>query len=256
MVNLDTISMYYELIFTILLYGWPFLLLCGLFIMKLRYKSWPVEAVIIEKRGDNLIKTNDRAGKYTDGFAGVQGYRLQKAKDTIPIINYDWVLHNAFKPTTLGEKFTALLRGNIGTIFLFRYGSKQYKPINIKLKDGTKQQLKEILDVDGNPAVVRIYEQFDPRKHLGALNFDVIDWDNMNFMVQEMRASVTRRQKKGQFLKEVLLPMGIIIICALVCIMMIKFSYDFAINMKGSAPAPAPATNPNVPIIGEMMPGT
>ena len=226
--------------------------------MKMMWKNWPVEAVIIEKRGSNLIKTNDRAGKFTDPYTNMTGYKLQKSKDTIPIVNYDWVLHNTFVPNTFFEKFVALLRGNIGTIFLFRYGSKQYKPINIKENEKNKVTYKEVVGSDGKPVFINVYQQLDPREKLGALDFEVVDWDNMNFMVQEQSASIVRRQKNKQFLKEVLMPLGAMAMAALVCIIMIKFSYDYAIVMKnsgGSSPAPKPAERPNIPVVGDIVPG-
>ena len=75
-------------------------------------------------------------------------------------------------------------------------------------------------------------EQFDPRKHLGALDFQVIDWDNMNFLVQEQRQTYERRQKQKGFWKEVVIPLVIIVMSALVSIIMIKFSYDYAVALK------------------------
>ena len=240
----------------VLLYGWPFILLIGILILKFKWKSWPIDVVIIERRGNNLIKTNDRAGKYVDSYTGITGYKLMKAKDTVPVINYDWVMHNVSINTTFFDKFVNILRGNVGTLFLFRYGAKQYKPVVIKHNDKRKQILKEIKDPNGNPILLRIYEQFDPRKHLGALDFEVIDWDNMNFMVQEQRASFERRQKQGKWLKEIVVPIAIIIVTALVAIIMIKFSYDYAMAMKGG-PSPEeskPAQQPNVPIISDMLP--
>jgi hypothetical protein len=240
---------------TILLYGWPFLILFWILILKFLYKKWPVDVVIIEKRGTNLIKTNDRAGKYVDSFTGLTGYKLQKAKDTIPVINYDWVLHNVSMSTTLFDRLVNLLRGNIGTLFLFKYGAKQYKPINIVQNNQRKLILKEIKNKNNQPTLVQIYEQFDPRKHLGALDFEVIDWDNMNFMVQEQRASFERRQKKNEWLKQVLIPLVALAIAGLVCIIMIKFSYDYAMAMKGGTTTNenTKATAPNIPIISDVV---
>ncbi len=246
-------------IWIIFLYGWPFMLLVWIFILKMRWKNWPVDVVIIEKRGENLIKTNDRAGKYVDPYTGITGYRLQKAKDTIPVINYDWVMHNVAIPTTLFEKFVNIIRPNIGTLFFFRYGSKQYKPVKINQHGKLREMFQEIKDKKGNSIYIKIYEQFDPRHKLGSLEFEVVDWDNMNFMVQEQRASMERRRKKGEFVKGILIPLGLAVVSALVCIIMIKFSYDYAIAMKDSTPSvktpQAPATTPNIPIISGIMPG-
>ncbi len=238
---------------TVLLYGWPFILLLLLLILKIKWKNWPLEALIIERRGYNLVKTNDRIGKYTDPYTGLTGYKLQKAKETIPIVNFEWILHNINKNTTIFDWIIDKLRGNAGTIFLFKYGTKQYKPIWIKTAQGRKLIQREIKDKSGNPILIYIYEQFDPRKHLGALEFEVIDWDNMNFMVQEQRASFERRQKKKEFWKQVAIPLIALAVVTLLCIIMIKFSYDYAMAMKGSAPT-QPAQKPNVPIVSDLLP--
>lgn len=239
---------------TVLLYGWPFILLFWIIILKLLWKKWPVDVVIIEKRGNNLIKTNDRAGKYVDNYTGLTGYKLHKTKDTIPVINYDWVLHNVAINNTVLERFVNLLRGNVGTLFLFKYGAKQYKPVFIHMNNQRKLIYKEIKNKNGSPILIKIYEQFDPRKHLGALDFEVIDWDNMNFMVQEQRASFERRQKKNEWIKQVLIPLVAFAITGLLCLIMIKFSYDYAIAMKGSSP---PTNNkaevPNIPVVSDLV---
>jgi len=253
----DQIFEYINLTMTIVFWGWPFFLIFLAFIAKMKWKAYPVDVVIIEKRGENLIKTNDRAGKYDDHYTGITGYKLLKSKDTIPIVNYEWVLHNNQLPTNLLEKLTNLLRPTIGTLFFFRYGSKQYKPIKVNQKGNLTLQLQEMKDKNGNPQFIKIYQQFDPRDKLGALDFEVVDWDNMNFMVQEQRATHLRRQKKGEFLKQIIIPLGAMVVAALVCILMLKFSYDWAVQMKNTqAPEPTgPATAPDIPIIGGLVPG-
>jgi len=228
---------------TILLYGWPFLILIWLVVLKVMWKNWPVDVVIIEKRGENLIKTNDRAGKYKDPYTGMIGYRLKKSKDTFPVVNYDWVLHNTAVATTFFDRIINLLRGNIGTLFLFRYGSKQYKPINVKQNGETKLKLQEQRDKFGKPIWINCYQQFDPRLTLGSLDFEVVDWDNMNFMVQEQRASIIRRQKKSEMWKTALIPVAMLAVTALICIIAIKLSFDFAgdvknTNIQASTPPP------------------
>ena len=250
------ITTIFESIYLVVFWGWPFILLAWIFILKFRWKAWPVDVVIIEKRGENLIKTNDRAGKYVDGFTGMTGYRLMESKDTIPIVNYEWVMHNVVAHTTIFDRLVNLIRPTIGTMFFFRYGSKQYKPININ-QTGLAQKFVEIKSKDGKSIYNSIYQQFDPRKVLGALNFEVVDWDNMNFMVQEQRASFERRKKKGEFLKQVIIPLGAMVIAALVCIMMIKFSYDWAIGMRGMGNNAAPPTDDgsSIPGIGDLIPG-
>lgn len=237
--------------------GWLLILAVLVLFWKIRWAKWPVEAEIIEKRGSNLIKTNDRARRYIDPYTKLTGYRLLKSKDDIPVINYDWVLHNAFRPTNFLEWIVNKLRGNIGTIFLFRYGSKQYKPIKIREKAETKIIYKEIKDEKGNPVFIKVYQQLDPRDKLGILDFEVVDWDNMNFMVQEQRASLERRQKKSGWMKQIMIPLMIIGIAALVSIIMLKFSFDWAIAMKGTSSQTTQNAQPaKIPIIGDIIPGT
>lgn len=257
MAIVDQIFEFINIAMAIAFWGWPFFLIVLAFIAKAKWKSWPVDVVIIEKRGENLIKTNDRAGKYTDYYTGITGYKLFKSKDTIPIVNYDWVLHNNQLPTNILEKLINLLRPTIGTLFFFRYGSKQYKPVKLNQKGNLSQQLQEVRDKNGNPQYIRVYQQFDPRDKLGALDFEVVDWDNMNFMVQEQRATFLRRQKKGEFLKQIIIPLGAMVVAALVCILMLKFSFDWAVQMKNTqVDVPeGPATPPDIPIIGGLVPG-
>jgi len=255
MTALEQITEIIDAIMLVIFWGWPFILIIIAFIAKSRWKDWPVDVVIIEKRGDNLIKTNDRAGKYNDRYTGITGYKLKKSKDTIPIVNYEWVLHNNNANTNLLEKIINLLRPTIGTIFFFRYGSKQYKPIKINPKSNLNAGLKEIKNKDGSVNFIRIYQQFDPRDKLGALDFEVVDWDNMNFMVQEQRATFLRRQKKGEFLKQILIPLGAMVIAALVCLLMMKFSYDWAVGMRETQAELPKAESPTIPLIGDVIPG-
>jgi len=261
MFGIDTIFYIYNLVLFILVWFWWAILLVYIIFMKLIMRKWPLEAIIFEKRGENLIKTNDRAGKYLDPYTNITGYKLQKAGDTIPVLDFDWIMHNVYKPTTILERFVALLRGNLGTIFLFRYGSKQYKPIKITQNKKVKTVFKEILDKNGNPVFVKVYKPLDPRNRLGQLDFEVVDWDNMNFMVQEQRASITRRTKKGEFLKQVVVPLAMIGVALVFVIIMIKYGYDFAMSLKGSHPQQNEASQqsnaqpPNIPIINKIMPG-
>jgi len=254
MAGVDTIFALYQGFYFFMFWFWWTLPLLLLVVWKLIWKKWKVEVVIIEKRGDNLIKSNDRACRYTDPYTGVTGYKLQKSKDTIPIVNYDWVLHNAAVPTTLLDKIMNLLRGNVGTIFLFRYGSKQYKPIKIETKEGAKMSYEMVKDKQGKPIYINVYKPLDPRDIFGELNFEVVDWDNMNFMVQEQRASIERRKKKGDFWKAIVMPLMILAVTALVCIIMIKFSFDYASSIRG-AEIQQPATTPNIPVIGNAFSG-
>jgi hypothetical protein len=249
----------------IFMYGWPFMILIWLFFLKTMYKKWPIDVVIIEKRGSNLIKTNDRCGRWYDDASGVTCYRLQKCKDTIPVYNYDWVLHNVSISTTLFDRFVNLLRGNIGTIFLFRYGSKQYKPINIVERDDNKIVYQEVKNDKGEPVWIQVYQQFDPRDKLGALDFEVVDWDNMNFMVQEQRAAILRRQAAKELWKQIIIPAIIIGGAVVVSIFLLYFSNAKGTELISARPANQQAqqlntndpvaTQPNVPIVGDLIPG-
>jgi len=234
--TLDSIIGVWDSLYTFIFYSWPFLFLAVMFFFKWKWKGYPLDAVIIEKRGDNLVKTNDRIGKTFDPLTNMVSYKLLKAKDTIPVVNYEHVLHNKVLPTNFLEKIINLIRPNEGTIFLFRYGSKQYKPIRISEngKNG-KPKLIPIKDDKGNFVFQYQYSQFDPRWVLGTLNFDVIDWDNMNFMVQEQRATMERRKKKSDRLLQYLIPITIIAASVVVAIFILKFSLDAGMSIQGRA---------------------
>lgn len=238
-----TIIGIFSLVWTLFKWTWWLLLIIILFAMKKKYEKNPIDAVIIEQRGSNLIKTNDRVGRREDKSSGITYYQLAKIKDTIPVYNFEWVLHNADKPTNIFEKIVAFLRPTMGTIFLYRYGSKQYKPININKKDN-KMTLVEKRDEKGEPVFKWEYGQFDPRWVLGILNFQVIDWDNMNFMVQEQRASAVRRAKKGDFLKQFGMAAMILGVTALVALLILKFSADVGRDLRagvGAQPTQEPS---------------
>ena len=238
----------------VFLYGWPFIILIGLFVLRWKWKRYPLEAVIIEKRGNNLIKTNDRLGKKYDKYAELHYYQFLKTKDTIPITNYDWIMHSVFVHTNLFERFINLLRPTTGTIFLFKYGSKQYKPIKIKESESeesqTRIELIEQKDEQGDPIVTYQYIHFDPRNMMGILDFEVIDWDNINFMIQEQRASIIRRQKKGEFISKYLLPILIIGASVVVAIFILKFSFDAGARLQSNQ---APAGKSGGSVIGKAI---
>lgn len=257
MSGIDSIFNILELLKFIVVWFWWAFLLIYIIGMKIKWKNWPVEAIIFEKRGSNLIKTNDRAGKHIDKYTGLISYKLQKAKDDIPVVGYDWVLHNVFKPTTFFEKFVHLLRGNIGTIVLFRYGSKQYKPIIIKENGESKTIYQEIKDDNGKSVYIKIYQPIDPRDKLGGLDFEIVDWDNMNFIAQEQRASMERRTKRSDWILKFAMPLAFLAVTLILCIMMIKFGYDFALDIKGSdtTPLKPKAEIPNIPVISDVIPG-
>lgn len=243
---------------TILLYAWPLLIGVWLIFLYVRWKKWPIEVIIIEKRGNNLIKTNDRGGRYYDKFSGINGYKLQKMKDTIPIYDFDWILHNVAVPTTFFDRFVNLIRGNSGTILLFKYGSKQYKPIKIKEGNNVRIDWGEMKDKDGSPIIFNTYLPLDPRDKLGNIEFEVVDWDNMNFMIQEQRASIERRKRAKEWLLTMAIPAIMIVGAVIIGLFILKFSYDYGIELRGTTlpPDTTQNTNPNIPVIGDLIPGS
>ena len=235
-----SIAILFTEILTFLLYSSPFIILILLFGARIIWRKHPLEAVILEKRGENLIKTNDRVGRFFDKYADMHYYKFKKTKDTIPIYNYDWVLHNVSVPANILEKLINMLQGNVGTLFLFKYGSKQYKPINVKEQGKTKKKFVLITDDKDNPVYAYQYVQFDPRKQVGVLDFEIIDWDNMNFTMQEIRASMVRRAKKGEFMKQIMIPLAIIGAAVLVSIIILKFSFDAGKQVRGGITSSSP----------------
>lgn len=171
-----------------------------LFVYKKRLSKYPIDVTIYEKRGENIIKTNDRAGRFEDP---ISEYKLKMSKDTIPIPQYDWVLQCMHRPTNLFEKMANLLSGTIGSITLFKYSSKQYKPIRVNLNNGTvKTMFKPIINAKGEHVYIQVYELINPVHSLSKLDFEVIDWDDINHMTQELRAIATRRSPILKFLEK------------------------------------------------------
>ena len=227
-------------IWTIFLYffSWWIIPIAFLFFLRRKWGAWNIEAVILEKRGDNLIKTNDRLKKFYDKDSGLTKYKFLKCKDTIPVYNYDWILHVVEQPCTLVEKAVKFLRPTAGIAFLFRYGSKQYKPIKVTQDKSKKMQFKEIKDKNGEAIWKWDYAIFDPRWVVGVLDFEIIDWDNMNFVIQEQRSSDLRRRSNRDWLKTVLVPLAIILGAVLASLFILKFSADAGTGLRSSAPKP------------------
>lgn len=235
----------FDIVGTIFMWSWWLFLIGGLFIMKKKYEAFPVDVVIIERRGDNLIKTNERAGRKVNKETQVSYYQLKKCGETMPVYNFEWMLHNADKPMSIFEKIVAFLRPTIGTVFLLKYGSKQYKPININAKDNAenKLELKEIKDTDGTSIFKYDYAQFDPRWSLSVIDFEVVDWDNMNFMVQEQRASILRRAGGLDWMKQLAVPAMLIAGTVIVALFILKFSAEAGAGLKvGTGQAAEPTT--------------
>lgn len=257
--------------FVLVWFWWLFLLL-GLFIWRKRLKRFPIEAVIIERRGDHVISTNDRLGKVF-GLDGLHKYMFKLSKDTIPIMEFDWILHNVVAPTNLAEKLINLLQGSAGKAFIFKYGSKQYKPVRIELPNsnpGFKEEFQEIKEEQTikkrwpwskptpekrEPKYMKVYEPLDMAKYFDHLKFDVMDWDNMNFMIQEHRATFERR-KRQQERWEKAMPYVILGMCILVFIISIYFGYNFirsAWQAGSGAVQQQKASQPSFPVIGELF---
>jgi hypothetical protein len=84
----------------------------------------------------------------------------------------------------------------------------------------------------------------------------------MNFMVQEQRSSVERRKNNREKWMQILLPLGAIVLSAFVIIFMWYYGYQVFLDLKGSNPSsqqqPPPKSdpNPNIPIIGDLVPGS
>jgi hypothetical protein len=252
----ETILSIFNIVWLAIKYGWWIALLLIIVFVKKRNNAYPIEAVIFEKRGNNHIKTNDRVGKYVDKLTGLTGYRFMKTKDTVPIVDFEWIMHNARQDLGIIDKLYNKLWGNAGTAVFYKYGSRQYKPVKIGEGENQKVNWEEVKDSQGNPVIVSILKPLDPRDKMCGLNFEVVDWDNMNFMVQEQRASIERRRKNSELWKQILIPALIVGGAVVVAIVMLKFGYDFAVDMKNTQlPTPVPDnTNPNIPIIGDMLP--
>jgi hypothetical protein len=241
---------------SVLKWTWWLILIIWMFWTKKKYERWPIDAVVIEKRGENLIKTNDRIGRDLERDTGLVCWKLKSNGDKMPVYNFNWILHNADKPTNMFEKIVSFMRPNTGTVFLFRYGSKQYKPISITKKGEDSEHLKlsEFKDKEGQPIFKYDYGVWDPRWVLGVLDFEVIDWDNMNFMVQEQRASAVRRAKKGDFWKNFGISAMILGVTALVALLILKFSSDAGAQLR-SAGTSAPQPEKGGSVIGGAISG-
>jgi hypothetical protein len=206
--------------------GWWVLPLLFLFVLRSRYKKYPIECVIYEKRGENLVHTRDMAGRFTHP---VTCYRLKTAKDSVPIPDYDWILQCMYKPTNIFEKIQNLLCGRVGTITLFKYGSKQYKPIRVKIGDKTVRKFQEIKDKKGNAVYGYHYVPVNVKQSMSQLNFDVIDWDDINHLTQELRAIAMRRSPAKAWIEKWGTMVGIGVI-GMVIIITVVMGYRFIMD--------------------------
>ena len=239
--------------------GWWLIPLIVLWIYKRRLSKYPIDCVIYEKRGENLIVTNDIAGRFDEP---VVHYRLKRFKDTIPIPNYDWILQNNMKPTNLFEKLGSFFRPRAGTVTLLKYGSKQYKPVNVKIGDKVIRKFKEAVDKKGNPIYVSVYDVINVKDNMSQLEFEVIDWDDINHMTQELRATALRRSPLASFLEKYGGYIGLGI--GIMALIFAGYYYKEIVTSAECGSAVRATTTPvaeepkitgaNVPIISDMLP--
>lgn len=244
--------------------GWWLVPLVVIFIYKKRLSAYPIDVVIYEKRGNALIKTNDVAGRFSEP---VNCYKLKMSKDTIPIPQYDWVLQCMHRPTNLFEKIVNMLVGKIGSITVFKYSSKQYKPVQVKLNDNNfKWELREVRDSKGNPVYVNILSPINPNTSFSKLDFEVIDWDDINHMTQELRAIATRRSPIMKFLEKY--GAMIAIVLAIIALIIAGYYYkemliDAGSRYQAMTTPSRPSTpeqeqqqiaqQPDIPLIGDLV---
>ncbi len=230
----------------------PLIFVVFIFTYKRRMSKYPLDVVIYELRENNLVKTNDRAGRFF--LDGIHQYKLKKAKDALPIPAYEWINHCSMVSTNIFDKIASWFQPTIGSLILYRYGSKQYKPVKIKENGVTKYVFKKL--TNGN--YIKDYKPVDPKKEFQPLKFEVIDWDNMNFMVQEQRATFIRRQRiKEKWEKLVpFMVMGLIVFAFILSLYfsteLIKFGAS-GVNNQPTVETPPP-TNTGVPLVGSLIP--
>jgi hypothetical protein len=249
-------------------FGWWVLPLIFLFVYKKMLSKYPISVTIYEKRGNALAESNDVAGRFNDP---INCYKLKLNKDTIPIPEYDWVIQCMDRPTNLFEKIGYMLSGRIGHITLFKYASKQYKPIKVSATGEIEENLfEQVLDKNGKPVYINVYKPINVSSSLSNVDFEVIDWDDVNHMTQELRAIATRRVKAMDFLQK---HAGLIsMVLALIALIFAGYYYKEIISDAGEkyinaaqqysdvvnnqVPVPVAdqkiAEAPNIPLLGGL----
>jgi|TARA_R100000501_G_C2624024_1_gene117242 hypothetical protein len=230
--------------------GWWAIPLIFLWFYRKKLMKYPVECVIYEKRGENLVYNRDLAGRFNEP---ISCYRLKVSKDTIPVPKYDWLLQYIAKPTNIFEWILDKLVGRQGTLTLFKYGSKQYKPVDARVGGKVVKKFKEIKDENGQPVYITVYEPINVKKEMSRLDFEVIDWDDINHLTQELRAIATRRSPLKNFIEKYGQVMGLAFV-TMIFIIVSYFSYKMMIEagdkyVQASRQAsgfnpPAPVDNP------------
>jgi len=168
----------------------PIFCVMGLaFFLYLRHKKYPLRCVIWEKRGDDILTDiSEKIGRVIED--GLEKYKLKKRKDTLPPVCYDYIAKSL---------------GGSGCVHLFKYGPKQYKPVDV-------------------------------RGMLSGKNFEIIDVDDWNFKVIENRATMERRKAMKKFL-ETYLPVIVIIVCGIIFVVVAAMSYGAMKDMIAQSAA-------------------
>ena len=94
------------------------------------------------------------------------------------------------------------------------------------------------------------------------LDFEVVDWDNMNFITAEQRITMERRRKRSDFWKQIAIPAIIIGATVIFCIVMMKFGMDYSESLKNPGNVQNTPVNsenhiaqpPDIPLISDVLP--
>lgn len=226
-----------------LYFSWWVIPIGVLIFAKVKWSKFPISAIILEMRGDNIILTNDRIGKREDKGSGHTTYRIQKIGDVIDVLPFESILHTVFKPTNFLEYVINKLRPTVGTVHLLKYGSKQYKPVKIiRNKETHVTGFETIKDKNGQDILVERVLPFDVRKQLGVIDFQIIDWDDVNTTLNEIENSRIRRIAKWDTWAKFLLPLAIIAMTVMLAIVVIYLTYDAQLQFCSAPPQPTPET--------------
>ena len=242
-------------------FSWWVVPIFMLIVGKIKWGKWPLEVEILERRGDNIISLNDRAGRMYGKESGLTNYKLQKMGDTIDVVPFDCVLHYTFKPTTFLEWLQNKLRPTVGKIHLLKYGSKQYKPIKVTSSEkglmaqdenGNFIAVKEMVDEKGNLVYKQNLQPFDIRDHLGVMDFQIIDWDDINTTLAEIENSRLRRIAKYDRFMKYLVPVAVIAVVGVLGIVFLYLTYSVSMETCAVAGQQTPVDQPmQAPLGGE-----
>jgi len=254
-----TQSLHYLWIF-IAYFSWWVIPVMSLLVAKVKWGKWPIEAIILERRGDNIVKVNDRIGRRYNKQTGHTHYILQKMGDIIDVIPFETMLHCTVKPTNFPEWFVNKLRPTVGCVHLLKYGSKQYKPIKVISSDkglmaqdenGNFIAVKEMLDAEGKTVYHQNLQPFDIRDHLGVMDFQVIDWDDVNTTLNEIENSRLRRLAKFESWAKFTVPIAIIAVVGIICVIFLYLTYDAQMQFCQSAAPATPEEPMKAPLGGD-----